>query len=721
MDNNFVDVFIEDNCYGKTFIIECESKISFEELKKLIKIKKLVDTYYFYFVHKCIIYDDKNKNEIMNLEDGDKIILVNERMDQGFYLREIHRNINLNEDEMTTTPLTGMLKLILLKYISLYIVNINQIKSNEIKKIIFELNHLIKIEQEPEKDIITKLKHNDGNNILAYSNYISLAVNDNDINDLLKIISTNKKNEIIKYWSKLTKYEIFNKPFEVELYKAIEESYFDYSIVDLSLYRLINIKNYIKSMKYCCVCNHCNQFVKYLFHGVQTDPISNKIINGLLYSRKSLYGMGIYFSDILDYISFRSHNNNYNYGKIIPVNNTFSCISAEVNYSKHKEMYIVDDSFYVKTLDHFPTYEELKENYPDKMVEKNGINYAVVDPIKGKLRKKEEILSKENKGKFYGTEYVITEMDQILPLFGLTFKRNEYLVIWRDNHFKGENKFSNFLKDRKLFIYEYAKMNVYFENSIEKALEIIKRKKYNKIILISNIGLDLSGKKFVETARKILGFNVMVLFFSVNQNHFSWLQNFPNALYTSNDGFYKKYILNYNEKGLINLKKEVEDTYKIKLNFDNEFLKFPKFLNDEKIDNIYFREVSPYFKKVVIKNSKNNLILCMGNDRNPGLIFPCFRNEYVKLYFWYVTLIDNEITLFSNDRYLGINTNSKKVVGEEFLKRFKFKQISKNEYLIYYNDKNNVLTVKGNEIIIEKENSNIDSQKFKFIEENEFI
>ena len=44
MDNNFVDVFIEDNCYGKTFIIECESKISFEELKKLLKIKKLVDT-----------------------------------------------------------------------------------------------------------------------------------------------------------------------------------------------------------------------------------------------------------------------------------------------------------------------------------------------------------------------------------------------------------------------------------------------------------------------------------------------------------------------------------------------------------------------------------------------------------------------------------------------------------------------------------------------------
>ena len=45
-------------------------------------------------------------------------------------------------------------------------------------------------------------------------------------------------------------------------------------------------------------------------------------------------------------------------------------------------------------------------------------------------------------------------------------------------------------------------MNAYLEDSLEKALEIIKRKKYNKIILISNIGLDKAGKKFVEVARK---------------------------------------------------------------------------------------------------------------------------------------------------------------------------------------------------------------------------
>ena len=73
-------------------------------------------------------------------------------------------------------------------------------------------------------------------------------------------------------------------------------------------------------------------------------------------------------------------------------------------------------------------------------------------------------------------------------------------------------------------------MNIYFENSIEDALKFLLKRKYNKVILISNIGKDLSGKKFVEIARKIFGFNLIVLFFSNNEEHFKWIQNFPNCL-----------------------------------------------------------------------------------------------------------------------------------------------------------------------------------------------
>ena len=718
---DYVNVYIE-NDDGKVVLVECPSKTSFIKLKELVKEKNLAKKIKFlYFLIKGSTFDESNKNEIINLEEGDKIIIMNERIDEGGVFTKFHININLNESDEERIPLNGILRLILIKHIASNI-DANQIESDEIKKIILELQKDIKMKDNPQEDIKTNLEQNDGNNILAYSNYVCSIINDNIIYDLLNHASSKKKNDILKYWSVLSKYEPFNKLFEVELFKAIERSYFDYSLIGLSLYQQTNRKKFIETMEKCP-----NLVVRYLFHGTQLDPISKIITNGFLYTRKAFYGMGIYFSDMLDYVSFYSGGKNYdsrrdNFGSILEVNDTFSCVSAEVYYNKSKKREIYDYSLFVDELDHFPTYQELKRDYPNQMVENQGIHFARVEPNQGQIRKKEEIEDDIKEGRFIGTEYVITEMDQILPLYGLKFKRNEYFVIWRDNHFKGDNDYSDYLKERKLFIYEIAKMNAYFESSLEKALEIIKRKKSNKIILISNIGLDKAGKKFVEVARKILGFNVMVLFFSANPDHFSWLQEFPNALYTSNEDFYQKYILNYNEKGLLDLKKEVEECYDINLKFEDNFLKFPKFVNFAEYNEIKFNEKSPNFKKVTIKNSKTKSILCMDDNRKP-----CFKSNSdldVKKYIWYVTLMNGEITLYSNDSYLGGNVDSKKATGEEFMQRFKYEEIKNNkytEYLIYYNDKNNVLTVSGNQAILQSVSNNNEYQKFKLIEEIELV
>ena len=43
-----------------------------------------------------------------------------------------------------------------------------------------------------------------------------------------------------------------------------------------------------------------------------------------------------------------------------------------------------------------------------------------------------------------------------------------------------------------------AKFNIYPCQSSEEALNLIKRKKYNKIILISNVGKNDEGIKFVS-------------------------------------------------------------------------------------------------------------------------------------------------------------------------------------------------------------------------------
>jgi hypothetical protein len=107
------------------------------------------------------------------------------------------------------------------------------------------------------------------------------------------------------------------------------------------------------------------------------------------------------------------------------------------------------------------------------MVEKEGIHFIRHEVIKENIDKE---INYTKEGKFIACDYVITERDQILPLYGLTFKRNEYLIIWRDPHFEGSSMFYEFLEEQKLFIYEYAKMNAYFESVLRKHWKLFKGK-----------------------------------------------------------------------------------------------------------------------------------------------------------------------------------------------------------------------------------------------------
>ena len=710
-----VDIFVEDK-EGKTFIMQSPKSIRYQDLKKLISDNNIsAMTYHHQIAFRGTMYGEESLNKVLNFEEGDKIKIYDNRVEEG---ATFHKNPHLNEGDMNTCPLTGNLRLFLLKYISQYI-NENFIQYPQVKNIIIELKQSIKMEQNPKKDIQTNLKEITDHNILTYNQYICSIVNDNVINYLLNLVpNPNVRNDIIKYWSILSKYETFNKLFEAELYKAIEESYFDYSLIGLSLYQQNNKNEYLAEMKKCP-----NRVIRYLFHGTQIEALSNIITEGFLYARRAFFGMGVYFSDMLDYVAFYSGGKDWitrreNFGYILPVNSTFSCVSAEVYYSKEKKKDIYDGSLYVPELDHFPTYEEIKTYYPKQMIEKNGIHFARVEPNQGQVRNVEQISNDRKNGKFLGTEYAITELSQILPLYGLTFKRNEYFVIWRDPNFATKNNYTNFLTECKLFIYKYAKMNVFFESSTEKALEIIKRKQYNKIILISSIGLDLSGKKFVEIARQILGFNVVVLFVSANQNHLKWIQNFPNALYGTDASIYKEYILNYNPNGLLNLKNKIENAYKINLPFLNDFFQFPNFKNSGRFDNLIFGAPNPNFKKVIILNAQNKCVLCMEKDKKRSIGFKPVNGLDISQYEWYITMIGNEITLFSNGSYLGVDINQKLVKGEEFMQRFAFEMKNNFEFLIYYQNKSNVLTVYGNYPRIEMENYSL-NQVFRLIEQIE--
>ena len=131
-----------------------------------------------------------------------------------------------------------------------------------------------------------------------------------------------------------------------------------------------------------------------------------------------------------------------------------------------------------------------------------------------------------------------------------------------------------------------AKFNIYACETSEEALKLIARKKYNKIILISNIGTDLEGKKFIINARKIIGNDVIDLFLAYNTDHLEWIKNFKNALFSNEPQFYEKYLDCFFDKNeneckisIKNLIKNIEDHYGVKFSFDDKFLEYPYYEN----------------------------------------------------------------------------------------------------------------------------------------------
>ena len=98
------------------------------------------------------------------------------------------------------------------------------------------------------------------------------------------------------------------------------------------------------------------------------------------------------------------------------------------------------------------------------------------------------------------------------------------------------------------YVQQYAQHNIYSCETTNEALGLIKRKKYNKIILISNIGSDLGGKKFIDEARKIIGNDVIVLFLAYNKEHLKWVKDYKNALFSNDPDFYEEYLYCFSEE-----------------------------------------------------------------------------------------------------------------------------------------------------------------------------
>lgn len=229
----------------------------------------------------------------------------------------------------------------------------------------------------------------------------------------------------------------------------------------------------------------------------------------------------------------------------------------------------------------------------------NGIRHTVVNYDSAAIRKDQF----DNYKKFKGTEFVITDKNQILPLYGVTVERVEYLIIWRDNNFdkNNPNRYSSFqeMLDFNLKIKKYAAFNlktkIYYFADTDDAITFIRKKVYNKIILITNGGNQ--GKNFIYNARKIIGNNTIALVTCyLAQNHLNSVKKMENTLLNSK---YCNCIIEFLNKitnndiyGLKELQKKTEleyqiidDSFHFKQINENAF-KFPKF-----IERGYFKDL----------------------------------------------------------------------------------------------------------------------------------
>ena len=426
-----------------------------------------------------------------------------------------------------------------------------------------------------KKDIEDVLEKMRGSSIISFSNYVDEIIDSNQLNKIINLLGKDDLKEMNDLKNLLSKYNNCIKLFNQEFEKSKKESIFEFSVISLIIIEREDFEIFEREREKCP-----NRVERILYHGTNIEPISGiltSVYRNSLENKKAINGKGVYFTDLQDYAWHYEGKDG-----IPKVNDTFNVIVNFIYYDKNGFEKVKDDS---------------------RSPGKNQINFSYSGAHS-------EILINPDKSKFLATEYVINDLDQICPFMSVKLKRVEFCVIWRDNNFSSkpvynneyDEKFKVFLKERIKYINQVAQYNIYPCETTEEALELVKRKKYNKIILISNVGADFGGKIFIDKARKIIGSDVIALFLAYRICHLDWIKNYKNALFSNEPKFYEEYLqcfedkyqIEYNIQSLI---EKMEKHYEVRFNFDDKYLYFPHFKEDGKYNDLQF-QINKKYKKL---------------------------------------------------------------------------------------------------------------------------
>ena len=153
------------------------------------------------------------------------------------------------------------------------------------------------------------------------------------------------------------------------------------------------------------------------------------------------------------------------------------------------------------------------------------------------------------------------------------------------------------MKQIKYIIQYELNSKVYFINTTEEAIELLNKKKYNKVIIITN-GSN-NGKDFIIEARKIIGANTIAAVTAYDiARHISWVKDMKNVLILNGIDFHTKFlraIINQNFESLQDLRNEIIEYYSNINGFGlreltRDLFNFPKFKREGRFEELDFNK-----------------------------------------------------------------------------------------------------------------------------------
>ena len=375
-------------------------------------------------------------------------------------------------------------------------------------------------------------------------------------------------------------YEENIKIFYRDIEKALEFSIFEYQIVKTYFNDRDDYDKFKEEKNNCKIDNvKVETEEKLLFHGTKVEYIASilKTFVDIDKTFSNKLGKGFYLSDLFE-VSWR-YRNSVNIDDNIPkIGESFSVLVCDTFYAKNYVLHC---------------FEAI---WNDLLIPLYHLRIAKVKADTDKVISEEELIGYNE---YIQNEYLISHQEQVIPIYGICLRRVEHLIIWRDKNFdeSNPNKYEDFEEMIKYNIemmsFAYLELNakIYYVKTTEEGLKLVDRKKYNKIIIITNGGNN--GEEFIKESRKIMGGNpIAYVTCYIPENHIDWVSQLPNTLLSDDKEIFQDFLKNAiteNKEEMEKLKDKIENKYGKNLGFDRDnAFNFKNFKKEGKFSELIF-------------------------------------------------------------------------------------------------------------------------------------